>query len=267
MQSRNKVVVMGLVAGAVTWNFTRQLPYGIEAGALAGWAALLPDLDSAYEFAGDHSKYPPATLAVPFGRNVADRLHSWGRIKFLHSVFGFSAFMALGELLTLLHRGSYAGMELIVETWIIFAVARYLFLTILRHPLREIIRVTLVYLAAVAAGMWEFWYGHAPGYASLPPHWFTLALAIGVGGNILTELLSARGIPVLWPIPWDLKIPLLGETGGLREGRAMLFFLIAWTIWWWDHYPSFHGIVIAFIPSVIVLVVKAQQFIVRMLSK
>ena len=56
MQSRNKAVIGGLLIGAITWNSTRSLSYGIEAGALAGWAATLPDLDSAYEFTGDHAK-------------------------------------------------------------------------------------------------------------------------------------------------------------------------------------------------------------------
>lgn len=265
MQSRNKVVVMGLLAGAITWNVTRQLAYGIEAGALGGWAALLPDLDAAYELACDHAKYPPAAQSVPFGRILTGRLHSWGHSKFLHSVFGFCAFMAIAGVLTLLHRGSYARMEIIIETWIIFALASYLFRTILRRALRGVIRVTVVYVTVVAVAMWELWYGHVPGYRSLPEFWFTLALAIGVGGSIATEILSSRGAPFLWPIPWRIKVPLLGETGGLRESWAVALFLVVWTIWWWDHYPSFHGIVITFIPSVLGLIDRLRLFILRML--
>ena len=265
MLSRNKVVVMGLLAGAITWNSTRQLPYGIEAGVLGAWASVLPDLDAAYEFVCDHTKYPPAVQSVPFGRIVTGRLHSWGRCTFLHSVFGFCFFMSIGGVLTLLHKDSYARMELVVAAWTIFALASYLYRTILRRMLRCVVRVAVVYVVLVAVAMWDLWYGYVPGYRSLPEFWFTLALAIGVGGSIATETLSSRGAPLLWPIPWHVKVPLMGETGGLRETWAVALFLVVWTIWWCDHYPSFHGIVITFIPSVLGLIDRLRLFILRML--
>ena len=112
MQSRNKAVIGGLLIGAITWNSTRSLSYGIEAGALAGWAATLPDLDSAYEFAGDHAKYPPATQAIPFGRSITDRLHSRFHLPFFHSVAALMIFWGTGKVLTLLSLTSYAEMEL-----------------------------------------------------------------------------------------------------------------------------------------------------------
>jgi len=83
MQSRNKVAVVGMFAGAAVWNSSHVLPWGIEGGILAGWAALMPDLDAAYEFTCHYAKYPFAAMFFPFGRVVTDRLHSWGRFKFL----------------------------------------------------------------------------------------------------------------------------------------------------------------------------------------
>lgn len=268
MQSRNKAVIIGLLVGAVTWNFSRALSFGVEAGALAGWTAVLPDLDSAYEFACDHTKYPPAAMAVPFGRFVTDRLHSCGHSRFLHSVLAFVGFFAVGAALTLLPRDNYARMEQIFAIWIIFALTHYLIRAVLRDLLREIVRVVPIIAAGIAWVIWEIWYGRMPGYHLLPAKWFLLAWAGGIGGNIVAELLSSRGVPLLWPIKWQLKVPLLGEMGGLRESWVVGVFLACWTWWWWNHYPSIHpitvdlkGMAITFVPFVIGLFRRfAQRF-------
>ncbi len=247
MQSRNKAVIGGLLIGAITWNSTRSLSYGIEAGALAGWAATLPDLDSAYEFTGDHAKYPPATQAIPFGRSITDRLHSRFHLPFFHSVAALMIFWGTGKVLTLLSLTSYAEMELILYTWVIFSLARYLFRTVLRQPLRSILRVTFVSGVVLVFVLWETLNGSMPGYGTLPATWFVFAWVGGFGGNIAMETLSARGAPLLWPIPLPLKIPVLGETGGVRESWAVGTFLIMWLLWWWNHDTSFHAIGVQFV--------------------
>ena len=246
MQSRSKAVIAGLLAGAITWNLTRVLPYGFEAGALAAWSSVLADLDSAWEFAGDHAKYPPATQAIPFGRSVADRLHSRIHLKFLHSIAAMALFAVAGVLLTRLPSRSYARMELILSTWVIFAVVRYLFRTIGRFPIRSILRVTFVVGVGVTMALWAAFNGHLPGYRMLPAPWFILGWAGGFACNIAIETLSARGVPLAWPLHWQFRVPLLGETGGLRDGWAVGAFLVIWVGWWWNHYPSFHALVVGF---------------------
>ena len=265
MQSRSKAVIAGLLAGAITWNLTRVMPYGFEAGALAAWTAVLADLDSAWEFAGDHAKYPPATQAVPFGRSVADRLHSRMRHKFLHSIAGMALFGVVGVLLTRMPSGSYARTELILSTWVIFAVVRYLFRAILRFPIRSILRVTFVVGVGVAIALWAAFNGHLPGYRMLPAHWFLLGWAGGFGCNIAIEILSTRGVPLLWPLRWQFRVPLLGETGGLRDGWAVGAFLVIWTGWWWNHYPSFRALIVGFEMLGVQLCDSAGRFLQRWL--
>ena len=246
MQSRSKAVIAGLLAGAITWNFTRVLPYGFEAGGLAAWSAVLADLDSAWEFAGDHAKYPPATQAVPFGRSVADRLHSRMHVKFLHSIAAVGLFWLAGTALAHLPPASYARMELVLAAWVIFAVVRYLFHTILRHPLRSVVRVSLALGAGLAWVMWEVLHGRLPGYRMLPVGWFMLGWVGGFAGNVTLEALSTQGVPLLWPLRWRFRVPLFGETGGLRDGWVVAAFLVIWLGWWWNHYPSFHVLVVDF---------------------
>ena len=124
MQTRNKAVIVGLVAGSIVWNTTRILPYGIEAGVLACWAGCLPDLDAAYEFAGDHAKYPPATLTLPFGQTIVDRVQSVMHVKFLHSVVALIAFVVLGELVTLLPSTIYAHFQMFLAGWLFYVFAK-----------------------------------------------------------------------------------------------------------------------------------------------
>ncbi|MHB1734291.1 MAG: metal-dependent hydrolase [Ferrimicrobium acidiphilum] len=242
MQTRNKAVIVGLVAGSIVWNTTRVLPYGIEAGVLACWAGCLSDIDAAYEFAGDHTKYPPAALSLPFGRTIADRVQSMTPIKFLHSIIGVIAFVVLGQLITLLPSTIYARFQMFFAGWIIYFVAKYLFKAILRHPLRGIIRVTLVFFALTGFGIWEFIHGRFSWFHPLPAHWFVLTLLLGFGGSVVLELLSSRGIPLLWPLPQNFKIPIFAETGGVREVIIVVTFVGLWCCWWWYHYPTFHFI-------------------------
>jgi hypothetical protein len=242
MQTRNKATIVGLVAGSIIWNSTGVLPYGIEAGVLACWAACLSDIDAAYEFAGDHSKYPPASLSLPFGRTIVDRVQSVATVKFLHSIAGVIVFVALGQLVTLLPNSIYARFQMILAGWIIYFLGKYLFKTICRHLLRNSVRVTLVFFAATAFAIWEFVHGRFSWFHPLPAHQFVLALLLGFGGSVVLELLSSRGIPLLWPLPVNFKIPMLAQTGGLRETVSVGVFVGLWCCWWWYHYPTFHFI-------------------------
>jgi hypothetical protein len=243
MQTRNKATIVGLVAGSLIWNSTRVLPYGIEVGVLSCWAGCLSDIDDAYEFAGDHSKWPPASFCLPFGRAIVDRIQSVFTVKFLHSIAGVIVFVALGQALTLLPMSIYARFQMILAGWIIFVFGQYLFKTIFRDLLRNSIRVTLVFFAATAFAIWEIIHGRFSWFHPLPAHQFVFALLLGFGGSVMLELLSSRGIPLLWPLPVGFKVPILAETGGVRERAAVVVFIGLWCCWWWDHYPTFHFIV------------------------
>lgn len=241
MQSRNKAVVAGFIAGGFIWSSSHVLPLGIEGGILAGWAALLPDLDAAYEFACHYAKYPFAAMFFPFGRLVTDRLHSWSRFKLLHSLLGFAFFVLLAKVVSMLPIGVYADIQLIVEGWIIFSLGRYLFHAPWRNFLRtEYVQIRVLYFVGVAIAIWAVMYGHVPGFVALPEHWFVVSVVLGTGITIVIELLSARGVPLLWPLTWQVRIPLIGETGGAREALAMKLFLFGWFIWWTNHYPNWH---------------------------
>ncbi|WP_298442858.1 metal-dependent hydrolase [Ferrimicrobium sp.] len=240
MQTRNKAVIVGLVAGSIVWNTTRVLPYGIEAGVLACWAGCLPDLDGAYEFAGDHAKYPPATLTLPFGRTIVDRVQSVVHVKFLHSVVALIAFVALGELVTLLPSTIYAHFQMFLAGWLFYVFAKYFYKTILRHLIQDAVSAILIYWAITGFVIWALVYEHFPGFHPLPARWFVLTLVLGFGGSVAIELFSARGIPLLWPSTWRVRIPILAETGGVREVIAVVVFVSLWCCWWWYHYPTFH---------------------------
>ena len=132
MQSANKAMVAGLLGGAVIWSGTRYLPWGFEGGLLCGWAAVLPDIDSAYEYAAKHVEHAPAVLAVPFGRLLGDHLHSKYRVKFLHSFMGLAFFYLAARSAALLPVTPYVIFELIIATWAAYSLERYLFHSLLR---------------------------------------------------------------------------------------------------------------------------------------
>ena len=170
-------------------------------------------------------------------------------------------FAAAGVLLTRLPSGSYARAGLILSTWVIFAVVRYLFRTILRFPIRSILRVTFVVGVGVAIALWAAFNGHLPGYRMLPAQWFLLAWVGGFGCNIAIETLSTRGVPLAWPLRWRIRAPVLGETGGLRDGWAVGALLAVWVGWWWNHYQGFHVFVVGFEMLGALLLHSAQQFL------
>jgi membrane-bound metal-dependent hydrolase YbcI (DUF457 family) len=78
----------------------------------------------------------------------------------------------------------------------------------------------------VAAGWWAWraetgtWdlRAHIDG----PHAWAWLALAAGAGVclHMAGDVLTAGGVPLLWPLRWRVAVPLLGHTSSLRESFA-----------------------------------------------
>ncbi len=237
-------MIAGLVIGATAWSATRSLPYAIESGALGAWSAGLADLDSSYEAAGDHAWYPLPCHLVPFGRSIADRLQSLTHAKLLHSLAAIAGFTLLGEALAWLPGSSYARMQLIVATWVIFAFLLYAMRTFLRTALWRSMRGPALVMAGSAYALWETWFGHLPYLRTLPPEWFIVAWGGGFAGSAALEILSSRGVPLLWPLGWRIRLPLAGDTGGIREMAIMVAFIAYALGWWLNHYPSFHKVVV-----------------------
>lgn len=81
-------------------------------------------------------------------------------------------------------------------------------------------------LAPVAAG-WAVWRAETGSWLSsrpgqvIGPHglwtWLALAAGAGVGLHLVGDMLTAEGVPLLWPMQRHLAIPLLGHTQSLRE--------------------------------------------------
>lgn len=239
MQSRNKAVILGFFAGAVVWSSTRSLLYGLEAAPLGGWAALLVDLDSPYEFVCKHTRRPAAAGAFPFGRRLADRLQSFGQGRFLHSLAGFAFFFILAKAMAS-YIGIYATLFPLVAVWMIFSLSRQSWRAIKEGNLQydEFYGGFLLCLIVlIAASLFVL---TTPLRWMLPQNWFIAGFMMGVGGNIVLELLSARGVPLLWPIRWHLRAPLIGETGGAREPWIVGLFLFGWVMWWANNYPGVH---------------------------
>jgi len=236
MLSTNKAIAAGLLGGAVVWSGSHYLPWGFEGGLLCGWAAVLPDIDSAYEYATKHVEHAPAVLAVPFGRLLGDHLHSKYRVKFLHSFMGLAFFYLVARSASLLPFTSYAIFWLIIAFWATFSLERYCFHSFLRFFRRKRPSSFIIYVPAGIAGILVA--------ISVPrimtPGLFALAIVLGVATNILMEFFSARGAPLFWPLPRYFKLPVIGETGGPRETVFVWLFLFAWFAWWTNHYSQWH---------------------------
>jgi inner membrane protein len=62
-----------------------------------------------------------------------------------------------------------------------------------------------------------------------PLLWVAAAVA-GYGSHIILDALTMRGVPLLWPLPWHVRVPLLWLLGGLLEFLVMIAALgaLAW---------------------------------------
>lgn len=76
----------------------------------------------------------------------------------------------------------------------------------------------------VLAG-WATWRAVSGGWLTAPAtlrdpvlwRWLWLPAALGVLAHLLGDVVTPEGVPVAWPAPWRVSVPLLGHTGGWRE--------------------------------------------------
>jgi inner membrane protein len=88
-----------------------------------------------------------------------------------------------------------------------------------RGPLHSAAAVLLVFVAGEAAG------------ASAGVDHLGAVLAFGWASHLLLDALTARGVPLLWPLPTRLRLPPGFATGGLVERLVLALALLACAVW------------------------------------
>ncbi len=242
MQSTNKAIIMGLVGSTLVWSGGEHKLFPVLVGGVVGaWAGVLPDIDSPYEFAARRAEYAPGTLALPFGKTLCDHLHSKYYVKFLHSLVGLAFLWALARASYLIPIDVYAIFETIVAIWAIFFLERLVYHTFGRWLLRNAEGKLLLLLAVPVVGILFIFPSSVT--IILPPALFVKIFVVGVALNVFVEFLSATGAPLLWPLRWKLRIPLIGETAGKRENLVVFGFCFWWFLWTAN--PKFHRLMVS----------------------
>jgi membrane-bound metal-dependent hydrolase YbcI (DUF457 family) len=175
-------------------------------------AALLPDLDHEHGTLA-HALGPVSKTAAEI---IADL--SGGHRHATHSLV-FGAGM-----------GSLAAVALTSRWLLMLTLAGFLAATAIRAL--ELPRVgwpksyAVAALATAAAARW------LPG----PWLWLPPAVTAGCWLHMAGDLLTLKGVPLLWPLPWRLEVPLIDidtsrwrETRLIAPGLAVAVVLLSWT--------------------------------------
>lgn len=216
------------ISGAAAWLAAAPLlptlsPLDSSVAALAcAGASLLPDLD-----------HPRATLArsIPLAGGVAAGVVgalAGGHRQGLHSILAVAG-CGLGTWLL-----SPLVVPLPGELFAIPAGPALLLLGMLAFAARSLRMARswwtawLLGLLLAAAASWLL-----PGLAA----WLPFAITIGYAAHIAGDALTVGGVPLLWPLPTRIAMPVLGRTGSLREaGLAValsVYVLVALALLWW----------------------------------
>src|SRR6266536_2119161 len=161
-------------------------------------AALLPDLDHEHGTLA-HALGPVSKVATEL---VADL--SGGHRHATHSlVFGAGTGLLAAVALT-----SRWLLMPVLGGFLAAAAVRALELPRVGWPKAYL----LAGLATAAAARW------LPG----PWAWLPAAVTVGCWLHLAGDLLTPRGCPLLWPLPWRLEVPLLDiDTASWRETRLL----------------------------------------------
>ena len=175
--------------------------------ACAG-AALLPDLDHEHGTLA-HALGPISRVATEL---VAD--FSGGHRHATHSlVFG----AGMGALAAVALTSRWLLM-LVLAGFLAAAAVRALDLPRVGWPRSYL----LAALGTAAAARW------LPG----PWPWLPPAVTAGCWLHLVGDLLTPRGVPLLWPLPWRLEWPLVDvDTAGWRETRLIAPALMVAVLW------------------------------------
>lgn len=177
--------------------------------ALGAGSALVPDIDHAGTTVS--KSLGPATQAL----SKAIGTISGGHRKGTHSFIGFAAFAALG----------YAAGIPAIETPASHAFGQTIAAGTIR-PAAIALAAWLAVLAGTALGI-RGTGGRAATFAAgavlsitagIDGIW--LAAAMGAGSlvhAVAGDMLTVEGVPLLWPLNRQFRLPVLGKTGSARE--------------------------------------------------
>jgi len=63
------------------------------------------------------------------------------------------------------------------------------------------------------------------------PFSFVIGLLLGTGSHLLGDMMTHRGIKLLYPLAWNVRFPLTFKTGGMIEYLLLVLF-IGVSIWY-----------------------------------
>ncbi len=206
------------IAGAVSWvAFAAVAPEitglvggmgaaGIAAGSLiAAGMALWPDLDQKSSTAS--RALPPVTSVL----SALLALISGGHRKGTHSLLGlavtlFGAYALSWWTVTIgdVEFGPGPALAAIVVAGLAF------------DGLELGLPQVVTWLLSLATGgvVWMLLpHARVEPWTFARPSWFVLAVGVGYLAHLVGDMLTARGVPLLWPFSWRARIPVIGHTG------------------------------------------------------
>lgn len=208
-----------VISGAVTWTATAAVMTpaslgmhgtaavvgGVAAGGLvAAGAALGADLDT-QESTATYSLPPVTTLLA-----ACIGLLAGGHRKGTHSLVGLAVFV-FGAYALSWWSVTVAGTEYAPGP----AVAAVLLAALAFKGLRARVAMRKVWGVALLAGV-AVWFltPHTPvdAWTFSSPSWFVIAIGVGYATHLIGDSMTDGGIPVFWPLPWKLYIPLIPHT-------------------------------------------------------
>lgn len=194
----------------------KALPVGqlAAAGIVVAGFALLPDIDEPGSTVS--RRFGPVSRAVS---EVTNKLAGGHRaathsLLFVGAVFGAMYAASLrpwGDVITV-------GLTMML------AIGMLVPGRLARHGL-------VLGLVAPAVAAWGTW--TVTVHAGQHWAWLPWAAAAGVVMHLVGDIVTVEGVPLLWPLKWRQKLPLLGHTESLREQLtgAVLSFGVLALVW------------------------------------
>lgn len=172
-------------------------PAQLAAGALvASGAAMMPDLD-----------HPEATVArtlgpITYALSRVVHVLAGGHRKATHTIWAWLVMTALTSW----------ALQLSSSPWIVLGVSVFASAFFLR-TLTEADGVICLLLAAVLGG--------AATLAAGPDHsWLLMAVSSGYALHLVGDVITVEGIPPLYPLGQQVRIPIIGAVDHWRERTA-----------------------------------------------
>lgn len=181
--------------------------------SLAAGAALLPDLD--------HPKAKATQNLGPAARFIASV--SGGHRHYTHTIWALAAIAVLTWAASLWHTNTwghvlYPAAGLLV--WVLVSIALNTLTNTPRHWAR---------LAAIPPAVIIM-------LTTPNPLWLTITIGAGYATHLVGDIITSQGLRLLRPIPWCLRVPILGNAGSWREHTLTLLLTLGFVYMTWLNY-------------------------------